>query len=121
MALVRGQQRKAASQNHHDKNNEKNIVRDLSTAPAWIGSPDLSRVDLLQTQTFAVDKKAGPRKRQWHEDWRELVIGASPYSRVRKSHTPHQSVLLLCFEKPTGKVESMPHANVWYEELCINS
>lgn len=56
--------------------------RDLSTAPAWIGLPDLSGVDLAQTQTFPVDKKARPRKRRWGDDWRELVIGASPYNRV---------------------------------------
>lgn len=56
--------------------------RDLSTAPAWIGVPDLSGVDLTQTQTFPVDKKARPRKRRWGEDWRELIIGASPYNRV---------------------------------------
>lgn len=56
--------------------------RDLSTAPAWIGLPDLSGVDLVQTQSFPVDKKARPRKRRWGEDWRELVIGASPYNQV---------------------------------------
>ncbi|CAM9441311.1 unnamed protein product [Ectocarpus sp. 4 AP-2014] len=56
--------------------------RDLSTAPAWIGFPGLSGVDLTQTQTFPVDEKARPRKRRWGEDWRELVIGASPYNKA---------------------------------------
>ncbi|CAM9244707.1 unnamed protein product, partial [Ectocarpus sp. 13 AM-2016] len=56
--------------------------RDLSTAPAWIGFPGLSGVDLTQTQTFPVDKKARPRKRRWGEDWRELIIGASPYNKA---------------------------------------
>ncbi len=61
--------------------------RDLSTAPAWIGLPDLSGVDLAQTQPFPVDKKVRPRKRRWGEDWRELIIGASPYSRVSRRHS----------------------------------
>lgn len=61
--------------------------RDLSTAPAWIGFPGLSGVDLTQTQTFPVDKKARPRKRRWGEDWRELVIGASPYNKVSGHET----------------------------------
>lgn len=61
--------------------------RDLSTAPAWIGFPGLSGVDLAQTQTFPVDKKARPRKRRWGEDWREFVIGASPYNKVSEHET----------------------------------
>lgn len=61
--------------------------QDLSTAPAWIGLPDLSGVDLIQTQYFPVDKNARPRKRRWGEDWRELVIGASPYNRVSERST----------------------------------
>lgn len=69
--------------------------RDLSTAPAWIGLPDLSGVDLVQTQSFPVDKKARPRKRRWGEDWRELVIGASPYNRVSE-RSPHSLVQVVC-------------------------
>lgn len=74
--------RKTRRQNADTKLIKLGQDRDLSTAPAWIGLPDLSGVDLVQTQTFPVDKKARPRKRRWSDDWRELIIGASPYNRV---------------------------------------
>lgn len=62
-------------------------ISDLSMAPAWIASPQLSGVvDLVHTETFPADKKVRPRRRRWADDWRELVIGASPYNRVSDAH-----------------------------------
>lgn len=73
---------------------DETVALDLSTAPAWIGLPDLSGVDLAQTQTFPVDKKVQRRKRRWDEDWRELVIGASPYNRVSEPCGPGVAVAI---------------------------
>lgn len=61
----------------------RKLARDLSTAPAWIASPELSGVvDLVRSETFPVDQKARPKRRRRGDDWRDLVIGASPYNRV---------------------------------------
>lgn len=58
------------------------LARDVSTSLASISAPNLSRVDLVRTQGFETHRKVRPRKRRRGDEWRKLIIDASPYNRV---------------------------------------
>lgn len=91
----------STNQNNHNTK----LSRDLLTAPLWISTPDLSGANLSQTQTFRIDKKARPRKRQWCDDWRELTIATSPYRRVSGFMRPFVTLCIVGL----GRVVFAPH------------